>query len=138
MATQIDFGSFLRISVRHTYLRGTTFYFCRPAPKDLQGRVGCSTVKRNLQTSDPITAAKLVAQINGELESTWPCLRKDLKASIPPDALSWSIALSDSSVDNNSQCLSPSDNGIADVDSVGQELDRLAPRVVLSPDFPLL
>jgi hypothetical protein len=72
---QTRLNSLLRITVKHTYLRGTTFYFRRPVPKDLQGKIGRATIKKNLHASDPIQAARLVAQINDQLEAEWAMLR---------------------------------------------------------------
>lgn len=77
---QTALNDLLRISVKHTYLRGNTFYFRRPVPRDLQTRVGRTTIKKNLHTSDPIQAAQLVAKIKAELESEWATLRGQLSA----------------------------------------------------------
>jgi len=73
METRLN--SLLRITVKHTYLRGTTFYFRRPVPKDLQGVIGRTTIKKNLHTADPIEAAGLVAKIKDQLEIEWANLR---------------------------------------------------------------
>jgi len=72
---QTRLNSLIRITVKHTYLRGTTFYFRRPVPKDLQGKIGRVTIKKNLHTSDPIQAAILVSKIKDELDIEWGNLR---------------------------------------------------------------
>lgn len=59
---KLVFGS-LHLKIKHTYVRDGQFYFQRAVPDALKGRYPSATIKRNLKTSDPIKAAKMVDQL---------------------------------------------------------------------------
>jgi integrase len=75
-------GSVFKVSIRHVYPRGNTYYYQRKIPQDLVERYGGKRlIKVNLKTNDLKQVAKQVAALNKQYESTWSALRNntDLK-----------------------------------------------------------
>lgn len=69
--------SVLSVTLKYAYERNGTFYYQRPVPSDLRDRYSGRHIKKNLQTSDPVEAAKLVDRLNAEVEREWSHLRQD-------------------------------------------------------------
>lgn len=85
---QITIENVLRVSVRHTYLRGGRFYYQRAIPLDLADRYPARLIKRNLGTSDPLVAAQKVSHFDSQYEAEWDRLRSDSRsfpATLPGD-----------------------------------------------------
>ncbi|KWI44741.1 hypothetical protein WT72_33570 [Burkholderia pseudomultivorans] len=57
----------LTFTLKNSYLRGDTYYFQRPIPRDLQRHYGKKTVKINLKTSVG-QAAHMINALNKRYE----------------------------------------------------------------------
>ncbi|WP_250499090.1 DUF6538 domain-containing protein [Caballeronia sp. GAWG1-5s-s] len=72
----------LSITLKYCYQRGSTHYFQRPVPRDLQAQYGKTTIKLNLHTSDISEAARKIGALNRQLEKEWESLRADPDSSL--------------------------------------------------------
>jgi integrase len=75
-------GNVFKVSIRHIYPRGNTYYYQRKIPRDLVDRYGGKRlIKVNLKTNDLKQVAKQVAALNKQYEASWSSLRNnaDLK-----------------------------------------------------------
>lgn len=71
-------GSIFKVSIRHIYPRGNTYYYQRKIPRDLLPRYGGSThIKVNLKTADLRQVARQVSILNKQHESAWSALRQN-------------------------------------------------------------
>ncbi|MDN7901540.1 hypothetical protein QZM82_35660 [Burkholderia cepacia] len=72
----------LTFTLKNSYLRGDTYYFQRPIPRDVQHHYGKKTVKINLKTSDVGQAAHMIDALNKRYEEEWRMLRADPESSL--------------------------------------------------------
>lgn len=81
---QLALGS-LRVTIKYTYPRGNSVIFQRPVPTDLRDRYPGKTIKKDLKTNDPLKVARLVKELNRQLEAEWAGLRSAPESS--PESL---------------------------------------------------
>jgi len=72
---QISIGNLLKVSVRHTYVRAGRFYYQRSVPIDLRDRYPAQLIKKNLNTVDPLVAARRAESLDRQHEAEWRVLR---------------------------------------------------------------
>ncbi|MDR5731275.1 tyrosine-type recombinase/integrase [Caballeronia sp. LZ025] len=72
----------LSITLKYCYQRGSTYYFQRPIPRDLQHHYGKVSVKVNLHTSNVAEAARKLEALNRQLEKDWLSLRAHPESSL--------------------------------------------------------
>ncbi|MDS0862595.1 hypothetical protein NUV25_33340 [Burkholderia pseudomultivorans] len=72
----------LTFTLKNSYLRGDTYYFQRPIPRDLQRHYGKKTVKINLKTSNVGQAAHMIDALNKRYEEEWRMLRAAPESSL--------------------------------------------------------
>ncbi|MBC7469533.1 MAG: recombinase, partial [Ramlibacter sp.] len=75
----------LRITLAKTYRHGNALYYQRHVPKDLRSRYPSRVLKHNLQTLDPVKAARQVEGLERRYDAEFAALRADPASS--PQAL---------------------------------------------------
>jgi integrase len=78
---QITIGSVIKVSIRNTYLRRGQFYYQRAIPRDLRDKYPSKLIKINLETGDPLVAARKVTALDRKYEAEWTLLRADPSSS---------------------------------------------------------
>lgn len=75
---KLTFGSILSLKIKYTYIRGNTTMYQRKIPTDLVSRYdGAIHIKKNLETTDPASVAKLAQALNQHYDSLWESMRRD-------------------------------------------------------------
>lgn len=118
---QIIFGNVLKVSVRNTYLRKGLFYYQRAIPRDLRDKYPSSRIKINLETSDPIAAARKVAALDRKHEAEWTLLRADPSSSPQATRLQAERLLAEHGIDPRN----PSDELCSDSNPLEHFFSRL-------------
>lgn len=96
---QVAVGKVLKVSVKNTYLRSGQFYYQRAIPRDLRDKYPAARIKINLETSDPLVAAKKVAALDRKHEAEWTLLRADPSSSPQATRLQAERLLADHGID---------------------------------------
>lgn len=78
---QVIIGSVLKVSIRNAYVRDGRFYYQRRVPNDLLDKYPSKLIKLNLETSDPVVAARKVRDLNQRYDAEWSLLRADPSSS---------------------------------------------------------
>jgi integrase len=100
----------LEVTIKYTYPRGGTTIYQRSVPKALRDRYPGPTIKKVLKTTDPAKVARLVADLNRQVEAEWAGLLASPESSpkalqVHADALLRSYGLAPHSPNNDPRAI---------------------------------
>lgn len=106
---RLAFGP-LQVTIKYTYPRGGTTIYQRSVPKALHDRYPSKTIKKVLQTTDPVKVAHMVADLNRQVEAEWAGLLASPESSpkalkVHADALLRSYGLAPHTPDNDPRAI---------------------------------
>ncbi|WP_232080742.1 tyrosine-type recombinase/integrase [Variovorax sp. SRS16] len=98
------------MTIKYTYPRGGTTIYQRPVPKALHDRYPGKTIKKVLKTTDPVKVARMVADLNRQVEAEWAGLLASPESSpkalkVHADALLRSYGLAPHAPDNDPRAI---------------------------------
>ncbi|WP_395316596.1 DUF6538 domain-containing protein [Variovorax sp. UC74_104] len=98
------------MTIKYTYPRGGTTIYQRSVPTALRDRYPSPTIKKVLKTTDPVKVARLVADLNRQVEAEWAGLLASPESSpkalqVHADALLRSYGLAPHSPDNDPRAI---------------------------------